>query len=711
MDRRFGRLLCLLFAGWICLVPGCGDDSTSPQTEPVRPLVQGTVDESGGELEHDEVILTVPDGALAEMTDLAVYSDLGDHPFDEDYIPTYRITGLPSDLGVPVTLRFRHGLTLAGEDSLTLLLGEMREAYSGGSGFNWQAIAGRDSSGWYIAELPRGALDLGEKADDAEVKITVSRNVKWLASDRNHFEICYDPANVARAEAIAALDGFDTVYDVFYDWGFRFGGDESIWPLDVYIRDPEISIACYVPAPQGAGFFVIEPDLLQPGIQSLPVIAHEMFHCVQMFYDPRGPEEWGKLNRERLWLDEATAAYFEVVSNESDEVHPLGVTDDNYAAPLAGIAGHASLEAADYGYGMSSFIRYLVDHGNPTQGEARILELYQHFITGGDVTDAIDAVIEPAVSSWCVGMHRQWAEKKIFPAFADLWFWSAWPIDAQFESEVGSNETVTLTVPDLGADIAKFHLEGFEPLPMTSLMVKAGQDDATQSREQLPLTVYGRASNSSLALIATGVDSLNISNWPALHGAYDDILVMVSRPFSTAAGHTGSREIAVEAKVTYDVAAIDITRFTNVSITVKAHSELSSSGLYPNYQINTAQSVTWNGSGFTAVTYDDTFHVQIDPETLALGDWYGYEQYETSGGSYIRKRLGGYGVPLYEVEPGVLNYHIRGLETCERLTHFFQSTAWDALTDPHQTLLSYYCVETGELSEESYIFVKLFYME
>lgn len=703
-----GPLFLLTFAA---LLFGCGgDDSTSPTEEAAPPLVSGTIDAGGGELVDEDIVLTVPAGALTGDEALAIYADAGPHPFGDEEAAVYRISGLPGELLAPATLRIRHAGAKAEDATLTMFLGEEREAYSGGSGLTWFRVAGRDSAGWAIFDVERGALPLGGKAE-GDVQAAITDKVTILGTDRNRFEILFRTDEVSRAEADTTLLDFYRMYDAYTAWGFEFGTDESIWPLDIYIREPIKSIACYVTAPKGAGHFDIDPMLLGPGVQLLPVIAHEVLHCAQTFYDPRDPEEWGVLNQERLWLDEATAAYLEAISNTQDEVYPIGLDDDNYVAPLEGVAGHSYLDNANYGYGMSQFITYLVDVANPQVGEDVILELYRHFQTNGDVTDALDAEVSPPMQNWIVDFHRRWAENRIFPAYEVVWFWYQWPFGDDLEGPVDSQANDFVEIRDLGANLVKFVIGGDEPEINTQLMIEAERTDLGLPDEELPITVYGRRDDNVLERLATGTDQVLLEDWPTLYETYADILAMVSRPYSTAAGHGGKREIEVKATVRPDLSAYDVTQFTNAVIEVRTNnSYTNTSNVITNDLISIQSQVSWNGSALAIATTSDTFSITIDPETLVLGDWSGAERYTSIGGNWFVKRLAGHGVPLYSWDETGLVYRLGGIETCDYLTRVYLTKAADPQSEPYQVLTGYTCSDGEYIFSRSGIYLHLFRM-
>ncbi len=710
MLRRHARSVPALFFVLASLLYGCGsEDITAPETNPVPPLVSGDVDGGGGELVHENVTLTVPGGALDEAVALAVYAEGGDHPFGEDAAPVYRISGLPQGLNAPVTLRFRHGIVVPEGGALTCFLGEERQAYSGGSGLSWFSVAGRDSAGWAIVELERGALDLGDKAE-GDVQATATSRWEWMISDADHFEVGYDPTVVSDAQASKVLSEFDRMYNTYEQWGFEFGDNDTIWPLKVNIRTPIKSWACYVTAPHGAGHFDIDPIYLTGDLETLPVVAHELLHCVQTFYDPRPPEDWGVLNQERMWLDEATAAYLEAISSESSEAYPEGMDDDNYDALLAGIAGHPDLENDVYGYGMVQFIAYLVEIANPTNGEALVLELFQHFKIHGDVTDAIDAVVTPPVASWCVDMQRKWALNDLYPGYPTHWFWHQWPAEASLEAATGSSSSATLTVADLGAGLAKFNLVGSDPDPMTGLMIETRPDDPQLPPEALPITLYGRALDSGLTQLATGTGEVLVPDWPAIFAAYEDVFVMVSRPYSTAAGHTGTRDIRVTATVMPDLSGIDVTSFNRAVIEVKTDIQYYnvSSVLY-NYTVSIQAEVSWNGTALQCAAPGDTFSIVVNPTTFALGSWYGADHFDSIGGTWIVRRLAGTaGVPLDDWSETGLIYRMRGLEVCDHLTHMFESKASDDETPPYLYVTGYSCRSGDTAWDQSVIYIHLF---
>lgn len=711
MNRRLCCLLLLLVLPVLVLLPACGgDDGGSPQDIPPEALAQGVVDATGGQIGDDTAVLTVPQGALAQEVDLALFEDDDQGPFPDSRARALRIEGIPYQLGAPLELRFQHGLVLETGDSLAVFLGEEREAYSGGSGLCWHAIAGRDSAGWCLASLERGALPLAGKSE-AAVKVITSPDVTVIDFEGGHIRVIYRRSEVDPAAAANLLTNFETAYSALAGWGFEFGQGENYWPRDVVLCEPPNSWACFIAGPEGRGHFEIDPEYVLPGSNLLPVAVHEFFHLVQSFYDPRDPSQWGSLNQERLWLDEATASWLETTAIDMPEYYPQGLDGDNLTALLYGFNGTDTLEKTEYGYGMSPFIRYLVEDATNGQGEDRILSLFQHFKVHGDATDALEAVWDPAPTHWCLDMQRKLLAMEIYPYDTEGVVWWAWPWDGFLPSYLGAKQAKTEPVADLGGFLCKFTIEGEDADPMTALKIKAAQGDPARPAEHLPLTVYGRPAGSYMVLLATGVDSLTIADWPALVDSYADIMILATRPFITAPGLAGTRDIEISAEVVFDGAGLDLARMNYVNIEVRTDNLFNNaSGVFWNDIISVQAEVAWTGSGFMAVTSTDTFSIPVDAESLTVGQWYSSERGTTIGGSYFVRRLGGTVAYFDSYDENSVYFRVRGEETCNRLTHVYESMASDAATPPYHYLVSYSCHDGGVLYDQSSIYLHFYYL-
>ena len=123
------RTIRILILGVLLSFAGCGgDDGTTPQTHPETPLAEATIGAAGGTLETDGFTLTVPAGAFADDTELAVYEgDDTDLP-DDSVTGVYKISGAGA-AATPLTLTLSISEAPLGESFVAL--GRAAESLSG----------------------------------------------------------------------------------------------------------------------------------------------------------------------------------------------------------------------------------------------------------------------------------------------------------------------------------------------------------------------------------------------------------------------------------------------------------------------------------------------------------------------------------------------------------------------------------------------------
>jgi hypothetical protein len=212
-----------------------------------------------------------------------------------------------------------------------------------------------------------------------------------------------------------------------------------------------------------------------------------------------------------------------------------------------------------------------------------------------------------------------------------------------------------------------------------------------------------------MELLATGTDSLTIDDWPTLYDTYSDILILATRPYITAPGLEGAREIEISAEVVFDGSAINLAQFNRVNVEVRTDNLFNNaSGVLHNDIISVQSAVSWTGSGFVATTATDTFAIAVNPEALTVGSWYASDRGETIGGSYFVRRLGGTLAYFESYDGTSLVFSVRGMETCDRLTHVFESMARDEETAPYSYLESYSCHDGGNLYDQSKIYLHFY---
>lgn len=644
----------------LALAAGCGtgDDPVSPGSTP--PLAAGTVDAAGGELAAAEIVLTVPAGALTAPTDLGIHIDAGSGPFAAD-TPVYRLTGLPETLDAPITLRVRHDVARAGD--IAVFLGEERDSYDTGRGLTWFEVSARDSAGWNIVQLERGPYELDSAKADPELRVTTVPGLEHAPTSGGHFEIVYDPMRTTAGQVALIAAHLERAWNEVVSLGFGFGGSD-IWPRPVYLRDitsPSGRLAEYTIAPWGKGHFTLDPDALVNSVAMGIITGHEVLHCAQDHHDPRHPSTWKTINPDRLWLDEATASWFEEKFYPGDDFYPMAMGDPIYTMAMDMFVKWRLASQAELGYAGSQLIKYVVE----TQGEGRILEFYEAFQESGEDATAFQDVVDPPMSSWIADFYHQLVTGSIYPYLepGDLWF----DLDAQSAL--------------VGGEIDEFR----PPWPLYEMQAHASVFAVTDEREHpapalkvtpapggpLQVMLYGLNEGRRPVLIAEAPDSLEVEGLPTLTGTYAKFLAMGVRiePYVWRAGDKEWRDPSIA------LAEDDLARFetAEISMRYKAH---YSSGYIESWQSMRIDAAIGRIGGHTYHAQWDSvtpggdavagqITIDLDPETMDVTAFSAFSTtYDPGQGRRNNLAISGTAVPLRTEGSDAYEFGLEGAGTC-----------------------------------------------
>lgn len=386
-------------------------------------LDQTTIGSDGGELGDAGILrLIVPAGAFDTDVELTLERVANSErpSTDVDRGPLYEIRGIPDNVPVALTVRVpvSEGADPAG---MALEIGEYTHGSMSGLGWFYRYVEpevdGQDLV-WHAPPIP---AYVGDRATDAEggeagssARATtrapadaagrasyrwrfqptgsgrLPRTVPTLANDR--FRLIWPasqtgPSQAARSNAWALIDGLETAYTTLsadYDFSPR-----TSWPIDVYIKrlGGEEPGGEMVSSFWGVNYHWIEMDdrfLWRSRQYGLPVAritaAHEFFHVVQSFYHAR---------KDPLWLDEATATWFEKHIAEGDPadylpehfpVMPRTALRGMHIEPGGLLFGYSMKDVQSRGYTVASFIEYADRRHN--FGLAGIAQVYQRLKAG-----------------------------------------------------------------------------------------------------------------------------------------------------------------------------------------------------------------------------------------------------------------------------------------------------------------------------------------
>lgn len=218
--------------------------------------------------------------------------------------------------------------------------------------------------------FPVGAGEpLAHVQNDATVSdITIRVESGWVydALVSDHFRVSYRSKFVERTLVEQGVRILEQQYQKLTEMGFSFGDVE---PIEVSISPLIDKSGQFVSSKLGASYcsiqlasrFFYHQDIYDDNLNELKATAgHELLHLAQFIADPRLAYIKAVNPLPTLWLDEATATWFE----------PLAIGDSNYVPANAEqnknfirtpLYRAERSVAQDHGYGASFFIRYLTN--------------------------------------------------------------------------------------------------------------------------------------------------------------------------------------------------------------------------------------------------------------------------------------------------------------------------------------------------------------
>jgi hypothetical protein len=377
-------------------------------------IAAATIGPEGGTLDASEhgIRVLVPPGAFPEPTPLAVrFSPTLNEIGPSVMQGCWRVEGLPSDMSQAIDVRLRDARL--GSEPFALL-GTYTFVISGG-GQRWSHHAKRLTAAggdwWALSVLPpdvpvarKTLADKGEYAFTIQVYLFSETQFQYSGGNF----LLTGPAAVRDKLPALAQHLEDALAKYKNEFGFNVSArDWNMHPLAVSIVD----------LGNGADGTPSEAEatpnwgLNSMSIQFSPYLllnrddnyvrrtaAHELFHIVQFFYDPRNfISRRGRVPH--LWWNEATATYMErYFADEPDEYVPDPVSNnfmltfDGYAHQVAQPADGEGLAESAYGYAMANFAYHFVRrNGDDPRSIRATYEKILHHATALDAIQRSDA--------------------------------------------------------------------------------------------------------------------------------------------------------------------------------------------------------------------------------------------------------------------------------------------------------------------------------
>ncbi|MBN1894683.1 hypothetical protein JW906_09315, partial [bacterium] len=356
----FPKKSIILFL-WLLAALSCSKKNpASPGGSTDTPLASQSIGPSGGTLESDGFILTVPQGALDSETALSLYAVSSPSSGENAVTPVFRIEGLPDDYAKPLRMALRFTGALKNESFIGL--GRMgADPVAGDSSMVYEMLAAADSSGFLVGHLAVPGADgigkggLRQAGEQAGME---ARGFSDMKTDESspRFVIHYPSGIEPRLDRLKGL--LDECYWAVTGPIFlKFDDVTWHWPVHVYVADGENSVHMvqyYLNLFACVNRSWVEDDARSPDLKNA-------FGCSLLIEALKG---YVDINREDVrWLVTAVVTWAEEKFAEPEPFQSPARFRRNEMAPFEGMAAGLLGETYTHahGYGMSALIKYLYD--------------------------------------------------------------------------------------------------------------------------------------------------------------------------------------------------------------------------------------------------------------------------------------------------------------------------------------------------------------
>ncbi len=613
MDRYFSqktKATIFLTACFFLISCGGSDSPTEPVTQEVV-LASGTINESGGSLDHADIGLDIPAGAFTESHEVSLV--LLDLTYPGNPARSgFRIDGLPDQWQQPLKIRIPDPsagnkgdvpdpVFYVGEEAFAGSLNRMETIYH-------QFELSSQEGSWIITIpiVDDADAQTSRAKDGTTTSLTVQRGgiADFAVSNEGHFRLHWAIGSVTAEDATAMAGFLEEAYSYYLDLGFDYSR-RTTWPVSVAILPLEDeAFGFYMNSMLGDNSGYIQLNLLHISDweEMRTTCGHEFFHMVQSFYDNR----WAYFQSKRMpphhWLNEATAVWAENHFSD-DSAYESVIRQGNFSTPYDGLETADAEIAGLHGYGLAALIRYLVREN----GTSFLPEIYHQIRDGKNGTGAIDEVIGN-IESWWGDFLRDYTAGELHPPIEmgqligsrEGQFTIAGPDD--------NNWSMTLDYNDLSGKFFGVQISDVTLTSDASLTLSV-----TGESSEIHVFSYGAA---GLSWLISGSSEVSVNGLLTLMNSNSRLLVLVTQgravsPYNTTA------PITISGSVNRITA--DLSGFTDV---------------YARWSFDVQQLFGDGSTGQTVIASTDfhatnlvingtDFSCSVDQVT----DWFGYERH------------------------------------------------------------------------------------
>ena len=387
----------------ILLFSSCNKDNPiteDPDIPEILNTISLNIDNQGGKIELEGFSISIPVGAFDENNEITL-NILGDYEsgFENKVSEIYQIEGLPEKTNKEIAIRMPHSGSLS-ESSFLALGQEAWNKSMDSLSMGYGLVEAIDSSGFLIATLPEIDDGANFSGEDIHTRIGQKWSLNILAisgyinvvSEEGHFKVVTQSANIDAALDLTSY--FETAYSKFKDLGFSYS-KRTKWPVTVTVKNLQGEFGAQMNSFFGINYGYIEIDksiLSNKDIMQVTA-GHEFFHIVQSFYDPRGTFSMARSQSPNLWLEEASSTWSEELFSSTPNYIPTNFIQNYNLVPKGALNGDGD-NASSYGYGMSAFIKYVVDRYNTDL----MVKIFEELRSGKTPISALNNTLSLTVS-------------------------------------------------------------------------------------------------------------------------------------------------------------------------------------------------------------------------------------------------------------------------------------------------------------------------
>ncbi len=390
------------------------EDTGNTDNNTGKVILEKMVDANGGTLSSGAISVEIPKNAITTATSITL-SKSTEKPYGANQkSETFFINNLPETLNAPITI------TLSGTgttDSVKTFIGETGYAPSlGAETLSYRMVPHTMVNGdLQVVIEPFTGFKSGSATESGSnsmsMGILAAGGQGTFLSTEGHFRITYPVSDEPGAQELGPY--LEEAYSKFLNSPFSFSyANRTAWPVEVTVRPLSSSIYGYSGASiwgNNSNYLQFNFDKLSNKAEMRVTAAHEFLHFVQFLYDSRGRLSKKSTEPVSLWIDEAMAVWAEGLFSHTAN-YVSSTRRGNEKSPYSGVRKVKASGAQDYGYGMSSVIKYLTaKHGNDI-----IRKISEQILAGENPAEAIRLATGKSYYEWYGSFIDQFTQGKIY---------------------------------------------------------------------------------------------------------------------------------------------------------------------------------------------------------------------------------------------------------------------------------------------------------